>query len=62
MYFGNYGLRKKWLEKSVKNPVSENLSTNNMLDGPKHCRNHDGSTFTIFFDHCEGTWVWKGLF
>ena len=25
-----------------------------MVNGQKHCRNLNGSTFTIFVDHCEG--------
>ena len=54
MYFRNYWLRKKWLDKFVKNPSSEDPSTDNMVNGSKHCVNLNGSTFTIFVDHCEG--------
>ena len=37
MYFGSYGLRKPWLHKCLKCPVSEDLLKSNMVDGPKHC-------------------------
>ena len=53
MYFRNYGLRKKWLDKFLKTPVSEDPSTSNMVNGPKHIRNLDDSSFTIFIDHIE---------
>ena len=36
MYFRNYGLRKTWLDKSLKNPVSEEPLTGNVVNGPKH--------------------------
>ena len=36
MYFRNYGLRKTWLDKCVKNSVLEDPSTGNMVNGPKH--------------------------
>ena len=35
MYFRNNGLRKAWLDKRLKNPVSEYSSTVNMLRGLK---------------------------
>ena len=31
MYFRNYGLRKTWLNKSLKSPLSNDPSTNNRL-------------------------------
>ena len=31
MYFRNYRIRKKWLDKCLKTPVSEEPSTSNML-------------------------------
>ena len=37
MYFRNYGLRKTWLDNCVESPVSEDPSTNNMINEPKHC-------------------------
>ena len=33
MYFRNYRLRKTWLKKSLKSPLSEDPSTSNMLKG-----------------------------
>ena len=35
-------------------PVSEDPSTSNMVRGTKHCWNLNGTTFTVFIDHCEG--------
>ena len=43
----NYQLRKTWLLKWLKSPVSEDPSTGNMLNGPKHCWNLNNSTFII---------------
>ena len=40
---------KTWLEKSLKSPVSEHPLIVNILKGPKHCRNLQGSTFIILF-------------
>ena len=31
MYFRSYGLRKTWLDKCLKSPLSEDPSTSNML-------------------------------
>ena len=67
MYFWTYGLRKTWLDKCLKSPVSEDPSTSNMVNGPKHCWNLNDSTFTIFIDRCEENqalkifcdWYWK---
>ena len=53
MYFRNYGLQKTGLEECLKNPVSEDPSTRNMVNEPKHCCKLDDATFTMFFDHCE---------
>ena len=36
MNFGNYRLQKTWLENCIKKPISENPSTSNMVNGPKH--------------------------
>ena len=35
MYFPNYRLRKRWLDKCLENPVLEVSSTTNMGKGPK---------------------------
>ena len=32
MYFQKYGLRKTWLDRCLKNPISEDPSTTNMAD------------------------------
>ena len=36
MYFLIYGLGKKWFDTCLKSPVLEDLSTDNMVNGPKH--------------------------
>ena len=50
-------LPKLWTPKNVamslKTPISQDLSTSNMVNGPKHCLNLNNSTFTIFIDHRE---------
>ena len=61
MYCRNYGLRKMWLYKCLKSPVSEDPLTGNLVNGPKHSFNLEGSTFTIFIDHCEGNRHGKSL-
>ena len=61
MYFLSYGLRKSWLDKYLKSPVSEDPSTSSMVNGSKHCWNVEESTFTIFIGHCEGNSGWKSL-
>ena len=53
MHFWTYGLRKTWLDKFLKSPVSEDPSTSNMLNGQKHYWKLNDSTFTIFIDPCE---------
>ena len=37
MSFGSERLRKTWLDKCLKSPVSEDSPTGNMSNGPKHC-------------------------
>ena len=61
MYFRNYGLCKRWLDKCVKNPVSVDPSTSNMVNGPKHCCNVEDGSFTLFIDHSEHNSVGKSL-
>ena len=62
MYFWTYSHWKTWLDKCLKSRVSEDSSTSNMVNGPKHCWNQNDSTFTIFIDPCQ-VWNpgWKGL-
>ena len=54
MYLRIYVLRKTWLEKCRKSPVSEDYLTDNVANGSKLCLDLNDSTFTIFTDHCEG--------
>ena len=54
MLFPNYGLRKWWLDKCLQRPVSEDPSSDYMVNGLKHCFNLNGGTFGRFIDHCEG--------
>ena len=61
MYFGNYGLRKTWLDICLKSLVSKNSLTGNMVNEPKHCCNPNGSPVTIFSDHFERNSVGKSL-
>ena len=51
--------RKRWLNKSLKSPVSEDSSTSNMVRGTKNCWNLNHTTFTIIVDHRESNWVGK---
>ena len=37
MYFWSYGLRTTCLDRCLKNPVSEDPPTSNMVNGPKRC-------------------------
>ena len=53
MYFWAYGLRKTYLDKCLKSLDSEDPSTSNMVNGPKHCWKLNDSTFTIFIDPSE---------
>ena len=48
MYFGKYGLRKTWSDNYLKNPVSEDTSTINMVNVPEPCCNLSNSTFVRF--------------
>ena len=59
MYFGNYGLAKKGLDKYLKSAVSQYPSTSNMVNVPKHLSNYPGGTFIILDDIWSGYWVWK---
>ena len=61
VYFSNYVLRKRWLDKYLKSPVWEDPQTSNMVNGPKHFWNLRDSVFIIFIDHCEEILVWKNL-
>ena len=58
MYFWTFGLRKTWLDQCLKSLVSEESSTSNMVNGPKHCWNLNERTFTTF---CQINSVGKNL-
>ena len=45
MYSRNYGLGKPWLDKCLKNPISEDLSESSMVNRTKHCSNVNHSNF-----------------
>ena len=62
MYFWNYRLRKTWLDKCVKSPLSDDPSKDNMANGSKHCCNLNDSALTIFSNQCEGNYVAKVSF
>ena len=53
IYFGNYRLRNTCSDKYLKGPISQDPSTTNMLNDPKHCWNLNDSTFIMFIEHCE---------
>ena len=57
MYFQNDQPQKTCLDKCLKAPVWEDLSTGDMVNGPDHWFNLDDSTFIILSDQCEGNWV-----
>ena len=59
MYFRNYGLPKTWLEQCLKSPVSEDPTKSNMVNAPKHCSNLRETSFTIFINHWEVTFLTK---
>ena len=59
MYLRNYRPRKVCLDKCLKTPVSEDLSTDDMVNEAKHWFSLPESTFIILSDHCEGNLVAK---
>ena len=61
MCFLYNGLRKRWLEKFLKNSVSEDPWTRNMVNVPKHCWILEDRNFTECADHCEHNSVGKNL-
>ena len=50
---------KTWLEKYLKNLVSEDPLRSNIVTVPKHYWSLHHSTFVIFNDHCQENWVGK---
>ena len=61
MYFRNYGLPKTWLDQCLKSPISEDPTKSNMVNAPKHCSNLRDTSFTIFINHWEVTFLTKSL-
>ena len=51
--FLNLQTAKIVLDKCLKSPVSEDPSTSNMVNAPKHCSNLIEDTFTRLIDHCK---------
>ena len=49
-------------DKCLKSAVSEDPSTSNMVNVPKHRWNLRHSTFMKFIDYFQVNWVGKGLF
>ena len=54
MYFRNYGLAKKGLDKYFKSPVSQCPSTSNMVTAKKHLPNYHCGFFITLIDHRSG--------
>ena len=54
MYFRNYGLTKKGLDKYLKSAVSQYPLTSNMVIALKHISNHHDGIFIITIDHGQG--------
>ena len=53
--------KTRWLDKFLKSPVLEDLSSDNIVNRPKYCFILNDSTFAVFIGHCEGNWVGKNL-
>ena len=52
---------KTWLDKCLKNLVSEDPSTRDMVNVPKHCWNLPQNTFFNFISHWQTNFVPKSL-
>ena len=53
---------KTWLHKCLKSPASEDASTSNMVNVPKHGSHLHHMVFIIFIDHCQVNRVRKSLY
>ena len=51
MYFPNYGLAKRRLDKYLKSAVSQYPSTSSIVKALKHISDHHGGNFMILIDH-----------
>ena len=58
-FFSKLQTLKTWSDKCLKSPVSEDPSTSSMVNVPSHFWNLRQSTFVIFIDQCQGSWVGK---
>ena len=45
---------KTWLDQCLKSPLSEEISTSNMVKGHKRCSNLHDRNFIKFIDQCQG--------
>ena len=54
MYFRNYGLAKRRLDKYLKSAVSQYPSPSNKVRTPKQISKHHGGTFIILVDIRSG--------
>ena len=54
MYFRNYGVAKKVLDKYLKSVVWQYPSTSNMVKALKYISNHHGVIFIILIDPGQG--------
>ena len=59
--FWKYCLRKIWLDKCPKIPVSEDHQKHNTTNGSKIFSNLKDSTFTIIINHCGGRCIGRSL-
>ena len=50
---------RTWLDNCLKSHVSEDPSTSNMVNVPKHCWNLHHRQISIFIDHCQNQLSWK---
>ena len=53
MFFQNFGLQKRWLDKYLKSTVLEDSPDSNMVKGLKNCGILGDHSLTMFIDHCE---------
>ena len=51
MYFQNYGLAKKCLDKYLKSAISQYTLRRNIVNTPKNLSNYHGGTFIILIDN-----------
>ena len=52
---------KTWVDQCLKSPISEDASTRNRVNVPKHCWNLHHSIFIMFIGHWKRNYVRKSL-